>query len=1161
MILSVGSLAFRRLGVPWRAIWAFLDTLRNMKHFIRTAHGDSESYYEGTPQKPLQGGGQGNGAAGPMWIAISVILLSIIATVPFNATIVSAISLATITMSAIMYVDDTDLLIIGNSADTTPSLTNKAQTMVTKWCSALWITGGCLRPKKCWWYLVGFVWKRDGTWRYASAKETEADIWIPDENKVDQRIDRHEVSVGKKTLGTILAPDGNNVDQLKQMEKATSEWASKIRRSYMTKFSVDVSVRTTIMKTLTYPTAALTITEKECDKLMSKIKIVALPKMGMCRTISHVYLYGLIRYQGNAFPNLYTELCIDRLKLLLKHGGRSTQLGTSLEACLEGHQLELGTDTAIFDLDFATFGFLATDSIIKHTWEMLSTCGLHIDTTHKLPWLCRQHDSFLMEEIISKASYNEKELTAINRCRMHLNVITVSDITDGDGLQISAEMYMGNRDPDRVSNWRWPVAPAPPRRDWDIWRGALDSTILRTDTRFLRKPLGVWTDEPHQRWKWYVSPDDDNLYEVRENTTYVHPIIGRKLRNVSCHMRTETEGVLPENARRTTVEIADESCIYTQGSAPMAHRTNTTHHNCPPIWAHAPQWIPKSLMKDCFLPDSWATIATSLRNGTCVAVTDGSFAPDEMVATACWIIEGDNGSNRCKGAAHTPGTKEEMDAYRAEIFGIYCLLICIKYICLHESITEGKVTVVCDCLGALTRAILYDNRPTTSHPNFDLLWSIFDLRDEIPITVVCEHVYGHQDTARINRPLTRLEILNCEADRGAKDYLTHVLYTNHTAERNLFGRQWRLRHGQSHIYSNLRSRIYDVRHGKRLQRHIMKKKSYTLTIFNSIDWAGIQAAGKTLSRAEQTWLTKHVSRFNPVGRQMKRREYWLDSRCPRCGCTDEDSNHIILCPHATSVAALADSALNLEYEMISISTHPIIVACFTMTVHDRGNATFQDHLPTMSDDTSPELHNLITQAAIEQDRIGYYPIFEGHISNKWRVAQDFAFREQPNCKRSSATWTKKFITQLYNMTRKMWKHRNDALFNKQQAGDSYKRRKMILNKVRTQLKIGFALLRIKDKKSTCTDYTKLKTWTTPMLEAWLKNINTLRERSHRYCHENIEDDYRIKKDDLYIERKEKMKRCSSPKFWRWRLKHHTTTLTQYIHSKLELERQFKRQRS
>ena len=127
MVLAIGSLAFRRPGVPWCAVKALIDTLRNMQHYIRTAHGNSSTYYEGTPDRPLQGGGQGNGAAGPMWFAISIILLLIIATVPFNATVITAISLGSITMSEIMYVGDTDLLIIGDTSDTSSNLTEKAQ--------------------------------------------------------------------------------------------------------------------------------------------------------------------------------------------------------------------------------------------------------------------------------------------------------------------------------------------------------------------------------------------------------------------------------------------------------------------------------------------------------------------------------------------------------------------------------------------------------------------------------------------------------------------------------------------------------------------------------------------------------------------------------------------------------------------------------------------------------------------------------------------------------------------------------------------------------------------------------------------------------------------------------------------------------------------------
>ena len=84
-----------------------------MRHYIRTAHGDSDDYYTGSKDKPLQGGGQGNASAGPMWLAVSIIILAILSTIPINATIVTAISLQTLVFSAIMYVNDTDLFFLG----------------------------------------------------------------------------------------------------------------------------------------------------------------------------------------------------------------------------------------------------------------------------------------------------------------------------------------------------------------------------------------------------------------------------------------------------------------------------------------------------------------------------------------------------------------------------------------------------------------------------------------------------------------------------------------------------------------------------------------------------------------------------------------------------------------------------------------------------------------------------------------------------------------------------------------------------------------------------------------------------------------------------------------------------------------------------------------
>ena len=112
----------------------------------------------------------------------------------------------------------------------------------------------------------------------------------------------------------------------------------------------------------------------------------------------------------------------------------------------------------------------------------------------------------------------------------------------------------------------------------------------------------------------------------------------------------------------------------------------------------------------------------------------------------------------------------------------------------------------------------------------------------------------------------------------------------------------------------------------------------------------------------------------------------------------------------------------------------------------------------------------------------------------------------------------------------MWAHRNDTLFNNQVAGVSYKRRKTILRAVKTQLKIGFQHTRSKDSQSLCTDFGSLKKWTTSMLEAWLKHVNTIRERSHKYGVEDANNSVKLPDDDLYIERQENLKLFSSPKF-------------------------------
>ena len=182
--------------------------------------------------------------------------------------------------------------------------------------------------------------------------------------------------------------------------------------------------------------------------------------------------------------------------------------------------------------------------------------------------------------------------------------------------------------------------------------------------------MELWTTQPHQQWIWYISLSNTNLYEIRGPTTLVHQIIGRQLHITSCHKIRPTKGTTLLDAQRTTIETTNTNIVFTQGSAPNNCDEIRNQMTLNIIWDEAVAWIKDLLMKDCFKPEDWHNITTSIQNNAYIAITNGSFNLFQMITTACWIIEGNRETHQCKGVAHTLGTRKELDAYRTEIFGI-----------------------------------------------------------------------------------------------------------------------------------------------------------------------------------------------------------------------------------------------------------------------------------------------------------------------------------------------------------------------------------------------------------------------------------------------------------------------------------------------------------
>ncbi len=107
---AMASLIFQAFGVPITTVGSMLGAIQNMKFFLRTGFGDLTSFSGGGISIKTQGLCQGNGAALAGWAVISICIIGVHMKKGHGAKFLCPITQLQHHLSAILYVDDTDLL-------------------------------------------------------------------------------------------------------------------------------------------------------------------------------------------------------------------------------------------------------------------------------------------------------------------------------------------------------------------------------------------------------------------------------------------------------------------------------------------------------------------------------------------------------------------------------------------------------------------------------------------------------------------------------------------------------------------------------------------------------------------------------------------------------------------------------------------------------------------------------------------------------------------------------------------------------------------------------------------------------------------------------------------------------------------------------------------
>jgi hypothetical protein len=174
---------------------------------------------------------------------------------------------------------------------------------------------------------------------------------------------------------------------------------------------------------------------------MSPILNYVLPAMGVCRNFPRALVFSSTTHAGIGINHIHTVQEIARLKDILQHTYINSTTGLLYCTSLEYLILELGMGTNLTQIDFNKYQHLATNCLLKSTWEFIYIHKITLQRDITVPKNTSQ-DVPLMP-IFCSLDPTTEELIALNQCRIYLKAYHISDLVTASCKQISYHAWEG----------------------------------------------------------------------------------------------------------------------------------------------------------------------------------------------------------------------------------------------------------------------------------------------------------------------------------------------------------------------------------------------------------------------------------------------------------------------------------------------------------------------------------------------------------------------------------------------------------------------------------------------------------------------------------------------------------------------------------------------
>jgi endonuclease/exonuclease/phosphatase family metal-dependent hydrolase len=1140
IVMLMAFMSFKSLGAPSKPLQMWEQTLCHVRHSLRTGFGESENYYDYSEATPIIGPGQGSRGGVAAVCVMTTILLRAFERLGHGSTFCDPTQTFLYKAISKMFIDDASnyvnkflrwLHLPADQEDVTELLQTDAQI----WERLLHTSGGKLRPDKCLYYILHWMFDDKGR-ATPSSPDDDLQLTLSTGTSATSHTIKHvPPQTAHKTLGVHLSTTFQTTTALQQLQTKVLHYSCRLLKSNLSPPETWTGYFACFLPKLCYGLSVMTHQHKDLYRLQKPAIAATLVKLGFRRSINRSIVFGSPHYGGIGLRDLSLEQGISQIQLFMRHLRAQSQQGQLLQISLSWWQLQSGVPHSLLrfpqhPMKYLPYTWLTS---IRDFLRRIEGSLIIADHTPSVPKPTRAADTHLMSAILALPNLSNANIWAFNRVRLYLGVALLSEVTTADGRHLTIETWLGTRL--RHSPFLWPCQSPPGAMSFQTWRRLLGRAFLRgraprvNNKRphlFLTNPLGPWL--PGSQWlqsKWTTFYDRAGSRLYWQDEMEVHRFSSHSL-SPSNRLRNPTFNITPD----ATLVSLPSSTIPVDAVSHSDHiRFASISHLLPTIdpgqqpqiqrdtfhqyIGHLPRWDYLLLRDFRFGNTSTDQILTLLQNPEIELILSsdggakdrlGSFGAliasqkDEHHSTNTILVE--VGGIAC---GDTPRS------FRAESYGQLASLRLLYHLTVFFDVTARcRFRFLLDNLGRLTRTRRFLRHPrppprTFLTADFDLDMQITDTLNHLDIRTRDEHIASHQEEPPPPEdPLWWKVQLNSRCDAIATDHLrrqTHPILSVPflPASRVVLEVQRRtitsklpsqLRHigGSSFLYTNHKSQV----------DHLCRIHNWQVAQFHSVDWMLYDSvSNKKSSFPNRLFQIRWANHVLPLYHRQFRFQLSASAGCPStCGCLDETDTHLLRCPHPTRKRIHSALLLELRSTYDSHSADPWLRQLLSSIL-----ASFDPSIPyNLTPLTAP-----YTALAQAQSSLGPDALFYGFFHRSWVVLQDAYLRTLglPNERNQARLLVEKWAHLFQKATRSQWAVRNGHLHDSNTHAPSYART-LLLAEARNIYSLSDRLL-FHDRMAVYQSISleDRLAFATSRLKRWIKHVTPILKISIRQANE------------------------------------------------------------